>query len=497
MAYEPNGVRPSRSSAKLFAMRRPLAVALVALALGGAGAATAGGAPSAACKTIVYRVRAGDTLFSIARRFHTTVQAIARANGLDPNGILRIGVRLRIPAPGCRDVAQTAAPKAPAPAAAAQVATASLTRALRVRHLPLGRTSALVVDLTTGDTVYSFHATTPRAPASTEKLPVELAALETLGPGFRTKTDVLTEGAVAKGVLHGSLVLKGFGDPLLGSAGLRGLARAVRQRGIASVTGGIVGDESFFDAERTAQGWKSSFYKDESPPLSALVANRSVVDGSVWDEPALAAAALFRRALERAGVHVGGTVRTRPARSGAQLLVRRRSPPLSVLVGLMGTWSDNFVAETVLKQLGAQVYDDGSSRAGTRVVWSVLAREGVPLTGDAFYDGSGLSQLDRLTASTLVGVLVAAGRDPQLGRSLVGSLSVVGETGTLRHRLVGVPGHGLVRAKSGTTDECSALAGYVGSRYAFAILSNGAPVDVWAAHTAQDRFVSALLRAAT
>jgi serine-type D-Ala-D-Ala carboxypeptidase/endopeptidase (penicillin-binding protein 4) len=479
-------------------MRRPLAVALVALALGGAGAAAAGGASPAACKGRIYRVRAGDTLFSIARRFHTTVQAIARTNRLDPNGILRIGVRLRIPGPGCRDVAQTEPAKAPAAAASpSRLATTSLTRALRVAHLPLGRTSALVVDLSTGETIYSLHATTPRAPASTEKLPVELAALETLGPAFRTRTEVLEEGAVAAGVLRGTLVLKGYGDPLLGSAGLRGLARGVRQRGITTVTGGIVGDESFFDSERTAAGWKPSFYKDESPPLSALVANRAVVDGSVWSEPALAAAVLFRRALERAGVHVVGPVGTRAARSGARLLVRRRSPPLSVLLGLMGTWSDNFVAETVLKQLGAQVYDEGSSRAGARVVWSVLAREGVPLAGDAFYDGSGLSQLDHLTATTLVGVLASAARDPALGRSLIGTLSVVGETGTLRHRLAGVPGHALVRAKSGTTDECSALAGYVGSRYAFAILSNGVPVDVWAAHTAQDRFVTQLLRAAT
>jgi len=489
-------MHPSSRLAKLFGVHRPLVVGLVALALSAAAAAPGASArPAAACRARTYEVRAGDTLFSIAQRFHTTVQAIARANRLDPNGILRIGVRLKIPGAGCRDVAGAEPAKAPARAAATRVAAASLTRALRVQHLPLAGTSALVVDLTTGETVYSLNATTPRAPASTEKLPVELAALETLGPAFRTRTEVLTEGAVAGGVLRGTLVLKGYGDPLLGSAGLRALARGVRKHGITSVTGGIAGDESFFDSARTAAGWKPSFYKDESPPLSALVANRAVVDGSVWSEPALAAAALFRRALERAGVHVAGPVRARAARSAARLLVRRRSPPLSVLLGLMGTWSDNFVAETVLKQLGAQVYEEGSSQAGARVVWSVLAREGVPLGGDAFYDGSGLSQLDRMTATTLVGVLAAAAHDSRLGRSLLGSLSVVGETGTLRHRLAGVPGHALVRAKSGTTDECSALAGYVGSRYAFAVLSNGAPVDVWAAHTAQDRFVTQLLRA--
>src|SRR5881227_611504 len=94
----PRGVHPSRGPAKLFAVRRPVVVALLVLALGGVGAAAASSAadqPAAGCKARTYRVQAGDTLFSIARRFHTTVQAIARANGLAVNGILRIGVVLR------------------------------------------------------------------------------------------------------------------------------------------------------------------------------------------------------------------------------------------------------------------------------------------------------------------------------------------------------------------------------------------------------------------
>ncbi|MEW6574414.1 MAG: LysM domain-containing protein [Bacillota bacterium] len=52
--------------------------------------------------TFPYTVRAGDTYFSLARRFNTTVEAIAAANpGVDPNN-LQIGQRLCIPgmAPG-------------------------------------------------------------------------------------------------------------------------------------------------------------------------------------------------------------------------------------------------------------------------------------------------------------------------------------------------------------------------------------------------------------
>src|SRR5881409_3697295 len=100
---------PSARPAKLFHVHRRLLAALLALSLacaGAAGASRAAQSPTASCRERAYVVRAGDTLFSIARRFGTTVQAIAHVNRLDPNGILRIGVRLRIPSTGCRDAAQ-------------------------------------------------------------------------------------------------------------------------------------------------------------------------------------------------------------------------------------------------------------------------------------------------------------------------------------------------------------------------------------------------------
>ena len=70
---------------------------------------------------------------------------------------------------------------------------------------------------------------------------------------------------------------------------------------------------------------------------------------------------------------------------------------------------------------------------------------------------------------------------------------MAGATGTLRHRLLGVPDHQLVRGKTGTTNHSSALAGFVGSRFAFAIVCNGSPVNWAAAHLLQDRVAMALL----
>jgi D-alanyl-D-alanine carboxypeptidase len=54
-----------------------------------------------------------------------------------------------------------------------------------------------------------------------------------------------------------------------------------------------------------------------------------------------------------------------------------------------------------------------------------------------------------------------------------------------------------VQAKTGTTDEASALSGFAAGRYAFSILQNGHPVSARWARTAQDRFATALVQAAT
>jgi D-alanyl-D-alanine carboxypeptidase/D-alanyl-D-alanine-endopeptidase (penicillin-binding protein 4) len=109
-----------------------------------------------------------------------------------------------------------------------------------------------------------------------------------------------------------------------------------------------------------------------------------------------------------------------------------------------------------------------------------------------FVDGSGLSVLDRLTADALVAILQAMWDDPLLRPALLHALPVAGRSGTLRDRMRSPPLLGNVRAKTGTTRAASALAGFVKSRYAFAILQNGAPISSWWARKAQDRFAAVL-----
>ncbi len=377
------------------------------------------------------------------------------------------------------------------PAADAPLAP-RLAHALSVPGVAPASTAGVAVDLRTGTVVFGRNAATPLAPASTEKLAVTYALLAALGPEFRINTEVLGDGTLDGTTWRGNLVLKGYGDPTLSSLGLARLASRVRAAGITRVTGSVIGDESFFDSVRTAPGWKASFYGDESPPLSALSVDRGMYRGVMANSPALAAARLLGQALRASDVAVAGAPRTGVAAAADLPLATFASPPLARIVALMDRESDNFTAELLLKELGALYGNRGSTSAGAGAVRELLVNVGVPLAGVRIVDGSGLSLLDRFTAQALVAILEASWLDPDIRPTLVAALPVAGVSGTLERRMRTGPARGNVIAKTGTTDEASALAGFVRGRYVFAVLQNGHPVSATWARTAQDRFATLL-----
>ena len=225
-------------------------------------------------------------------------------------------------------------PRSPSSSVACAAATAStaagpaalepkLTQALAAPSLSLRRTSALAVDLSTGTVVFAHNASLPVAPASNEKIPVSWAALTRLGVGYRFHTEVYGVGDRDGAAWDGDLVLKGFGDPTLSTADLDRLAATIRGRGIRSVTGRVLGDESFYDRKRGVAGWKPYFVGGEAPPLSALV-----VDRAAGLAGALAAAP---RRPRRSGMRSSAAASRSPAgrASASHRPRRRRSPPTS------------------------------------------------------------------------------------------------------------------------------------------------------------------------
>lgn len=132
---------------------------------------------------------------------------------------------------------------------------------------------ALVVSLTRGDTLFSYHADRRFLPASNAKLFTTAAALHYLGTGFRFLTILYADGPVRRDTLSGSLVLYGTGDPTFGrdTADLAPFADSVARAGIRVVRGDIVGDASFLGAELTGPGWSpDNLDQPYAAPPSAL-----------------------------------------------------------------------------------------------------------------------------------------------------------------------------------------------------------------------------------
>jgi D-alanyl-D-alanine carboxypeptidase/D-alanyl-D-alanine-endopeptidase (penicillin-binding protein 4) len=164
----------------------------------------------------------------------------------------------------------------------------------------------------------------------------------------------------------------------------------------------------------------------------------------------------------------------------------------------MDKHSDNFFAEILLKGLGKDFYDKGSTQAGLEVLRATLDAIGLDRASYRLLDGSGLSYEDRLTARDLVRVL--GGARQRLGYDdYYDALAIAGEDGTLEDRMHGTAAAGNAHAKTGTLNVAVCLSGYVTSAndrlVGYAILVNGGSVNWARATAAQDDIVEALAAA--
>jgi D-alanyl-D-alanine carboxypeptidase/D-alanyl-D-alanine-endopeptidase (penicillin-binding protein 4) len=226
-----------------------------------------------------------------------------------------------------------------------------------------------------------------------------------------------------------------------------------------------------------------------------------------WDvrkrvaDPLRFAGEVFRRALAEHGVKVKARAIGRGAvPATAKLLAAHDSPPLADVLRQMNKLSDNYLAESVLKTLGAETRTTTGPATwadGRAALHAYLASIGMPESGYRADNGSGLFDATEVSARQLTTLLRAAYSDFRVGPDLIASLPVGGIDGTLARRWRGRPASGRVRAKTGTLDKVTTLAGYFAidghHPLGFAILVNDIPPGQRAsARTAADDIIDAL-----
>ncbi len=391
------------------------------------------------------------------------------------------------------------------PTAASATPAAKLGSALASQMRTAGSYSgAYVVNLSRGGRVFGWKSGTPRILASNTKLFTTSAALARYGTEGTLGTEVLGRGRLdEEGIWRGDLYLRGGGDPTFGSgrftrrsyrsgATVERLAKSLDLAGIERVTGRVIGDESRFDSLRGGpdSGYGTSIWVG---PLSALSFNRGLANegGSAFQvNPPAFAASRLDAALEARGVPVRRKPVAGRAPAGLDVVASVESPTMERLIKLTNKPSDNFFAETLVKDLALQARGRGTTAGGAGIAAAFARRVG---SGARLVDGSGLSRGNRASPYRVVRLLGAMSRRDEFD-SFIDSLPIAGKDGTLYDRMRRGAARFRCRGKTGTLSDVSALSGYCearsGDTYAYSILMNG--IYPGTARAIQDRMVQAI-----
>lgn len=213
------------------------------------------------------------------------------------------------------------------------------------------------------------------------------------------------------------------------------------------------------------------------------------------EEPALFAATVLKEMLERDGIQIKGRPVLGKKPDGAAIAASWESAPVSEILPLLNKPSDNLIAETLLKTLGAEFKDRGSSSTGAEVEREFLTKAGLDMTAISIIDGSGLARMNYISPKNLVTLLDYMHRHRN-SEIYLHSLPIAGVDGTLRSRMKGTAAEGNCRAKTGYISRVRTLSGYVASKagepLAFSLMMNHHLCSSAEVNAIQDKIVIAL-----
>lgn len=472
----------------------------------------------------------------------TTAKGTKKSRGLKIGGaiagvlVIAAGSGAAVVINGNRQIVVDAPPavsQVSAPVTAAQSSLDDGTLAQKVSEImdtaaadsAFGELHGIVSDATTGQKLWGQNDTSVAVPASSMKVLTSAAALLGLDENHRVLTRVSRVTGTNDVVLHGG------GDPTLSkdgegffqdSASIADLAKkisVVMPEGV----GKVYLDNSLF-TESFHETWEREGLDDGYiAPVESVMLDAGRIDPTDENSqrsatPAADAADALAQAL---GAENGGSLRD-AAKDGQPLALDPdpvtlvQSAPLVTRVHDMMIYSDNVLAESIAREVAISRGLPPTFEGAARAVRDTLAEHGFPLDGAVLSDSSGLSTDNRISPQHLSEVLNSAagpvgpaGEEGATGsqeeqessestalrlRPLLDSLPVAAVSGTLATRFSGQSGAGIVRAKTGTLNKASALAGYVvtksGQVLTFAFISNEA--SLLPARAAADKAASAL-----
>ncbi len=144
---------------------------------------------------------------------------------------------------------------------------------------------SMVVDVNSGDTLFTRNPTRSFMPASVTKLFTTASVLDQLGPDYRYVTKLYINGTRNGEVLQGNLIVRGSGDPSTGAPGenwmdlFHSFADSLDALGIQEIHGDLIGDDNVFDDVPLGADWSwEDLVYGYAAQISGLTFHDAVVD---------------------------------------------------------------------------------------------------------------------------------------------------------------------------------------------------------------------------
>lgn len=311
-------------------------------------------------------------------------------------------------------------------------------------------------------TLAEHNATAPLVPASIMKSVTTAALLDEAGVGFRYHTDVYTDGPSDMGIMRGNIVIKGSGDPSLGSAVepygtdlIEEITAALKERGIHRIEGDILIDETAFAGRPRPDSWQQGdFNQSYGTGFHAFNFENNASGRKAVENPRAVFTARLKSHLRAAGINIDGKDIADGKRT---LLLDHVSPPIDDIMRSCMMRSDNLFAESMLRTFGKLTGGDGSVEDAAKRATDRWTRRGLPMDGVTLIDGSGLSRNNRVTADFMTTVLRRMAGD----LNYVSFFPLAGQDGTLKSFLVETPLEGYIAMKTGSMKGIQCYAGYL------------------------------------
>ena len=310
----------------------------------------------------------------------------------------------------------------------------------------LANPAVMVVDKLTGEVVYQNDATTPRKPASVLKILTAAAAYTHLSPSDSYTTS-LWQGLDSK-----TVVIQGSLDPWISYD--HKIATKMKRTSLSAIQWSAIEflQENNTDSLKGTRILYSNLFPQDIAVIKKYLKFRKV-DIELKKSTAIAA-----------------------VNQSTALITTSQSPQLSRIIDWALTWSDNLLSDRIARAAADSAGFTRDFAGVQRTFKKLLTDFNIDASGLVVKDGSGLSKANRLTAVQAAQLLLALSKDTKF-EPLLRGLPIGGVTGTLTDRFLETAPSavGLVRAKTGTLNGTTNLAGFVESgehEFIFVIISD-------------------------